>query len=37
MTTFWRVVHNVVAHPLCELVPPLGGWLHDWTADRMGE
>ena len=27
-----RLVHNVVAHPLLELCPPLGEWLHDRTA-----
>lgn len=25
------VVHNVVAHPLLVLCPPLGEWLHDRT------
>lgn len=24
-------VHNVVAHPLLVLCPPLGQWLHDRT------
>lgn len=26
-----RFVHNVVAHPLLVLYPPLGEWLHDRT------
>lgn len=26
------VVHNLVAHPLLVLCPPLGRWLHDRTA-----
>lgn len=25
-------VHNIVAHPLLVLCPPLGEWLHDRTA-----
>lgn len=30
--TGWRyVVHNVVAHPLLVLCPPIGERLHDWT------
>lgn len=24
-------VHNIVAHPLLVLLPPLGEWLHDRT------
>lgn len=32
----WRFLHNVVAHPLCELMPPLGEFLHEYTARRMG-
>lgn len=24
--------HNLVAHPLLVLCPPLGAWLHDRTA-----
>lgn len=28
-----HVVHNVVAHPLLVLCPPLGEWLHDKTAE----
>jgi hypothetical protein len=28
----WRwVLHNLVAHPLLVLFPPLGEWLHDHT------
>lgn len=26
------VLHNLVAHPLLVLVPPLGRWLHERTA-----
>lgn len=26
-----RFIHNVVAHPLLVLCPPLGEWLHDRT------
>lgn len=26
-----RVVHNLLAHPLLVLCPPLGEWLHDRT------
>jgi len=30
---FWRFVHNVVAHPLMEIIPEkMGDDLHDWTA-----
>ena len=36
MKTFWYSVHNLIAHPLLVLWPPLGNRLHDWTADRMG-
>jgi hypothetical protein len=25
-------VHNVIAHPLLVLCPPVGRWLHDKTA-----
>lgn len=28
---FSRFVHNVIAHPLLILCPPLGEWLHDRT------
>lgn len=32
---FWRFVHNVVAHPLMEVLPKnLGQWLHDETMPR---
>ena len=32
---FWRVIHNVVAHPLMEVLPDrLGDWLHDMTAAK---
>ena len=31
----WRFVHNVVAHPLMEILPDrLGTWLHDETGSR---
>lgn len=26
------IIHNIVAHPLLVLCPPLGRFLHDWTA-----
>ena len=26
------ILHNIVAHPLMVLLPPLGEWLHDLTA-----
>lgn len=26
-----RFIHNVIAHPLLVLCPPLGEWLHDRT------
>lgn len=30
---FWRRVHNLVAHPLMEVLPPAwGDWLHDVTG-----
>lgn len=33
---FWRFVHNVVAHPLMEVLPKsIGDRLHDETAKRM--
>ncbi len=31
----WWALHNLVAHPLLVLCPPLGAWLHDETARRM--
>lgn len=37
MPRLWWIVHNLVAHPLLVLCPPLGDRLHDWTADRMGD
>ena len=31
----WRVVHNCVAHPCLEVLPPAtASWFHDWTAER---
>jgi len=31
----WRFVHNVIAHPLMEVLPDKwGDWLHDSTAER---
>ena len=33
MRRFWRFVHNVIAHPLMEVLPARAGdWLHDTTA-----
>lgn len=33
MTERFRwAVHNIVAHPLLVLCPPLGEWLHELTA-----
>lgn len=34
---FSRFVHNVVAHPLLVLCPPLGEWLHDRTVPADGD
>lgn len=35
MPTIWRIVHNVVAHPLLELLPTSwGSSFHDWTAHK---
>jgi hypothetical protein len=31
-----RLVHNVIAHPLLVLCPPLGEWLHDRTDPGGG-
>ena len=32
---FWQIVHNVIAHPLLEILPTrVGTWLHDETARR---
>mgnify|MGYP001600114172 CR=1 FL=1 len=32
---FWRLVHNLIAHPLMEILPEQwGDRLHDWTAAR---
>jgi len=32
---FWRFIHNVVAHPLMEVLPEsIGNWLHDETGRR---
>jgi hypothetical protein len=30
----WRIVHNCLAHPLMEILPSLGTWLHDETGSR---
>ena len=27
-------IHNLVAHPLLVLCPPLGRWLHERTSDN---
>lgn len=32
---FWRVVHNIVAHPMLAIYRPAGQVLHDWTASKM--
>lgn len=32
-----RFVHNVVAHPLLVLCPPLGEWLHARTDPGVGQ
>ena len=29
-------LHNLVAHPLLVIVPPLGVQLHDWSAEQLG-
>lgn len=35
---FWRFVHNVIAHPLMEVLPErVGTWFHDETARRAWE
>lgn len=31
---FWNAVHNLIAHPLLVIAPPLGAMLHDWSADK---
>lgn len=32
---FWQFVHNVVAHPLMEVLPTrVGDRFHDWTAQK---
>lgn len=33
MTWFWFAVHDLVAHPLMTLCPPVGNRLHDWLLD----
>ena len=31
----WQFVHNVIAHPLMELLPEsLGTRFHDWTGEK---
>lgn len=36
MRRLWRFIHNVIAHPLMELLPTrLGDWLHDETAKSL--
>jgi hypothetical protein len=31
----WRVIHNVIAHPLMEVLPASwGDRFHDWTASK---
>ena len=35
MRRLWRFIHNVVAHPLMEILPmKWGDWLHDTTAEK---
>lgn len=29
------IVHNVIAHPLLVLCPPLGRWLHEITSEQV--
>lgn len=32
---FWRFIHNVVVHPMMEVLPErLGNYLHDTTAAK---
>lgn len=35
MAKWW--IHNLIAHPLLVLCPPLGEWLHDRTIDEPHE
>lgn len=31
----WSIVHNMIAHPLLEILPTkLGDRFHDWTAKK---
>jgi hypothetical protein len=32
---FWKFVHNVIAHPMLEVWPRAGEWIHGWTGKRM--
>jgi len=46
VTEFWWAVHNLIAHPLMQLlwwmslcgliksVANIGDWLHDWTTPK---
>ena len=34
---FWRVIHNLVAHPMLVVHRPTGERLHNYTADKMYE
>lgn len=31
----WRVIHNLIAHPLLAIYRPIGQKLHDYTAEKM--
>jgi predicted DCC family thiol-disulfide oxidoreductase YuxK len=33
----WRLVHNLIAHPLLAIYRPWGERLHEWTAEKMYE
>lgn len=32
---FWRLVHNLIAHPMLAICRPIGEWLHGWTEEKM--
>ncbi len=33
-TCMWAI-HHAIAHPLLVLCPPVGGWLHTWSGERL--
>lgn len=37
MTRLHWVIHNVIAHPLLVICPPLGAWIHDNTTPEVDE